>query len=209
MDLLDAVETCRFLGREFLVFLWFESDVLEGQFEMPDGERFELWFENQLVLESEAAEQEITRMRGAAPSATSEAREALRRAKLPISARIRIDRGQQAFGFVFNAKTLNLSSVLLPQLIKEEVDERFFERMYLIDELEKMVDALFERFLSFRLAPSWTTKFLPMIRTWVVDASPVDPKVYRAVCKEAGPIAGAIRKGGAKAGWVLEGGATS
>lgn len=65
MDLLDAVESGRFLGREFLLFLWFESEVLEGQFEMPDGERFDLWLENQLTLESETAEQEVTRMRGA------------------------------------------------------------------------------------------------------------------------------------------------
>jgi|APMed6443717190_1056831.scaffolds.fasta_scaffold90991_2 hypothetical protein len=201
MDLLDAVESGRFLGREFLIFLWFESEVLEGQFEMPDGERFELWLENQLTLESEAAEQEITRMRGAAPSATSEAHEALRRGKLPIQARIRIDRGQQAFGGVINAKTLNVSSALLPQLIKEEEEERFYERMYLIEELEKMVDALYERFLSVRLSPVWETKVLPMIRRWVVDPSQVDVKKYRAARDEATPLGGAK-----KAGWVIEGG---
>ena len=142
MDLLDAVESGRFLGREFLLFLWFESEVLEGQFEMPDGERFDLWLENQLTLESETAEQEVTRMRGAAPSTTSEAHEALRRGKLPVQARIRIDRGQQAFSAVVSANSLSLSSATIPQLIKEEEEERFYERMYLVEELEKMIDCL-------------------------------------------------------------------
>ena len=206
MDLLDAVESCRFIGPEFLVFLWFESDVLEGQFEMPDGERFELWFENQLVLESESSEQEVTRMRGAAPSATSEAHEALRRGKVPIQARVRIDRGQQAFGFVFNAKTFNVSSAQLPQLIKEEKDERFFERMYLIEEIEKMVDSMYERFLSLRLAPVWETKLLPMMRRWVVDPADVNAKEYRVACREASTTSGSIAKGGRKAGWIIEGG---
>ena len=204
MDLLEAVEATRFVGCEFLVFLWFESEVLEGQFEMPNGERFELWFENQLVLESEAAEQEVTRMRGAAPSATSEAHEALRRGKLPVQARIRIDRGQQAFGFVLQGKTLNVSGAQLPQLMKDEKDERFYERMYLIEETEKMVDAMFQRFLSIRLAPVWEAKVLPMIRSWVVDPKKVDAGAYRALCKETALLSHSLGKGPKKAGWIID-----
>lgn len=199
MDLVDAIDAGRFLGKEFLVWLWFESEVLEGQFEMPDGERFELWFESQLTLESESAEQEITRMRGAAPSATSEAHEALRRGKLPTQARVRIERGQQAFGFVLTAKSMTLSSATLPQLIKEDEEERFYERMYLIEELEKMVDALYAGFLSLRLAPVWETQILPMIRRWVTDGQAVDVKQYRAAKAEATPLGR-----GKKAGWVIE-----
>lgn len=199
MDLMDAVESGRFLGREFLVWLWFESEVLEGQFEMPDGERFELWFETQITLESESAEQEITRMRGAAPSATSEAHEALRRGKLPIQARIRIERGQQAFGCLLSAKAMNLSSVTLPQLIKEEEEERFYERMYLIEELEKMVDSLYERFLSLRLSTTWETHLLPAVRQWVADAKEVDVKKYRNARDEVKPLSP-----GKRAGWVIE-----
>ncbi len=199
MDLVDAIEAGRFLGREFLVWLWFESEVLEGQFEMPDGERFELWLESQLTLESESAEQEITRMRGAAPSATSEAHEALRRGKIPTQARVRIERGQQAFGFVLTAQTMTLSSATLPQLIKEDEDERFYERMYLIAELEKMVDALYERFLTLRLAPVWETRILPMMRRWVAEQDGVDAKAYREAREEA-PALGH----GKQAGWVIE-----
>ena len=206
MDLLDAVESCRFLGREFLVFVWFESEVLEGQFETSDGDRFVLWLENQLVLESESAEQEVTRMRGASPSMTSEAHEALRRGKLPVQARVRVERGQQVYGFVLNAKTLGVSGAQLPALLKEERDERFFERMYLIEELEKMVDAIFERFVTLRIAPVWDTKLLPMIQRWVQDPQDVDPKKYRAVCREARASMGALGRGGKRAGWVIDGG---
>ena len=199
MDLLDAVESGRFLGREFLLFLWFESEVLEGQFEMPDGERFDLWLENQLTLESETAEQEVTRMRGAAPSTTSEAHEALRRGKLPVQARIRIDRGQQAFSAVVSANSLSLSSATIPQLIKEEEEERFYERMYLVEELEKMIDALYEQFLSIRLSPLWETKMLLMIRRWVQNPTQADAKKLRTIRNEATPLGR-----GKKAGWILD-----
>lgn len=117
-------------------------------------------------------------MRGMAPTTTSEAHEALRRGKLPIQARIRIERGQQAFGCTFNAATMNMASMLLPQLIKEDEEERFYERMYLVEEFEKMMDALFERFLMMRLSPNWDTSILPMIRAWVKDVQAVDAQDY-------------------------------
>ena len=181
---MEAVESARFAGREFLLWLWFESEVLEGQFEMPDGEKFTLWLETQVTLESVTAEQEVTRMRGMAPTTTSEAHEALRRGKLPIQARIRIERGQQAFGCTFSAVTMNMASMQLPQLIKEEEEERFYERMYLVEEFEKMMDALFERFLMMRLSPNWDTSILPMIRAWVKDAQSVDAQDYGRVRRQ-------------------------
>lgn len=199
MDLLEAVESARFAGREFLLWLWFESELLEAQFEMPDGERFELWLEQQVTLESVTAEQEITRMRGAAPTASSEAHEALRRGKLPVQARIRIERGQQSFGFTLNANTMNLSSMQLPQLIKADEEERFYERMYLIEELEKMVDALYERFLQIRLSPQWDTDVLPMMRGWVKDPDKANALEYRTV---RGQVKGWAA--GKPAGWIID-----
>lgn len=199
MDLLEAVESARFAGREFLLWLWFESDLLEGQFEMPDGERFDLWLEQQVTLESVTAEQEVTRMRGAAPTASSEAHEALRRGKLPVQARVRIERGQQSFGFTLNANTMNLASMQLPQLIKSDEEERFYERMYLIEELEKMVDALYERFLEIRLSPEWDTGVLPMMRTWVKNPDTADAFAYRKVRGQVKAWAA-----GKPAGWLID-----
>ena len=192
MELLDSIESGRFVGREFLVWLWFESEVLEGRFQVEDTP-ISLWFEATLTLEAESAEREQSRMRGAAPTMTSEAHEALRRAKLPTQARLRIERGEQAYGFVLAADTLTLTGATLPALVKDDEDERFYERMYLLERLENMVDSLYGQFLGLRLTPTWETDILPAIRKWVANPESVDAKVYRQARSSQKPISGGKR----------------
>ena len=206
MDLLDVIESARFVGREFLVWLWFESEVLDGRFALPgdDAGTFDLWFESQLTLEAQQSEREKSRLVGAAPSMTSEAHEALRRGKLPTKARIRIERGEHPYGFVLDAGTLALSGVTLPALMKDDKDERFYERMYLLEQLESMLDMLYATFLALRLDDSWEDHVLPVIRAWVQDPEEVSISSYRKIRENVQPMTA-----NKKATWLPDGASVS
>ena len=45
MQLVDRIEKRRFVGREFLLWLWFESEVLEGTLSTKEHGSFGLWIE--------------------------------------------------------------------------------------------------------------------------------------------------------------------
>lgn len=200
MDRLDCIEKSRFLGREFLVWLWHESEHAEGVLPIGEGESVSLWLEEQLTLTSEdLLGRHECRLKGSTPSLTSEAKEALRAGKLPVKAKIRIDRSgasdgrprsvearsagaeggrrhersdpsdrqPQSWSFVFDADTLGIGSVSIPALLTEEDDEKFYERMQLVEELEAMIGALFETFLRLRTSPAWERHAVPAIRDWV------------------------------------------
>jgi hypothetical protein len=166
MDLLDAIEGARFLGREFLVWLWYESERREGVLPLAGGERCELWLEEQLTLVADAGQSE-SKLKAGAPSASPEAKEALRQGKLPTKAKIRLARGPQTWGFLFDADTLGLAGVKVPALIKEDGEEKFYERIQLVEDLEEMLGALYERFLHERTSPAWHAETAPAIRAWV------------------------------------------
>ncbi len=174
MDLVALVEGKRFLGSEFLLWVWFESEAYEGTLPLADGTQCEFWLESDLVL---ANGTEIAALKGMAPSANAEAHEALRQGKIPTRARIRILRNELEFGFVLSAEDLSLSSVKIPAQLKREQDEKFYERMFLIEQLEQIVESLFADFLVLRLSKTWETTVLPAIRTWVRD-DPVDLDEY-------------------------------
>ena len=55
MELVDCIENSRFLGRELLLWLWYESDRHEGRVEVADG-TIELWIEDMLTLADGAAD---------------------------------------------------------------------------------------------------------------------------------------------------------
>jgi len=192
MDLARLIEGRRFLGREFLVSLWFGSELCEGRLEVPGKGVIELSLESQITL---VQEKEESRLKGAIPSGSPEAREALRQGKLPISARIRLTQGEMVYAFVFTADTLSISAVKIPQVVKEEADEQFYERMYLIEELESLLGALYAEFLALRFSPAWEATVLPAIRAWVNDEPTIDDDAYRAMLRKASPLGKAKKPG--------------
>jgi hypothetical protein len=167
MDLIDRIENSRFLGREFLVWLWYESEAREGVLPLPSGESCELWLEEQLTLVLGGLEKAESKLRSQTPSATSEAKEALRCGKLPTRAKVRVDRGPQSWSFLFDADTMGLSSVQIPALITEDTEERFYERMQLVEDLEAVLGGLYEQFLKARTSKAWNSKIVPAMRAWV------------------------------------------
>jgi len=189
MDLVDRVEGSRFLGREFLVWLWCSSDLLQDGLRAEGIGAIRLWLEDQLTLEGGTGEPEKHQLSAPAPGHTREAREALRQGKLPSKARVVIEREERTFRFNLDADSLALSAVKLPALMREETDEQFHERMYLLDELEAIMGALLEQFLRLRLAPGWAASLLPVMRAWVSESATPDHLQYRdlldAVLKSA------------------------
>ncbi|AKF03116.1 hypothetical protein [Sandaracinus amylolyticus] len=167
MDYVDRIERARFLGREFLVWLWHESEAKEGVLTLSNGEACEVWLEAQLTLVGAEDEKSESKLKSAMPSASPEAKEALRQGKLPIKAKLRIARGTQTWGFLLNADTLSIASVQIPALLREENDEKFYERMELVETLETILDDLLGQFLELRTSETWDGRVMPQLRDWV------------------------------------------
>lgn len=186
MDLLESMETKRFLGREFLIWMWFESELFENQMQAYGVGEFELFLEKQITLESGAQkDKEQSKLRGATPAARPEAREALRQAKTPTSASLRLRRGEQDFTFVFNADAFSISGIKLPALLNEKEDEPFYERISLMEDLEAHIEALYGDFVLLRSSDAWDRLVMPALLRWAHDKDPVEEASYRQARNEA------------------------
>jgi hypothetical protein len=186
MDMLKMIEGRRFLGREFLVWLWFESEFLEGQMSAPGVGEFEFLLEKQITLEAGGSkDKEQSKLRGQNPAATPEAREALRQGKTPTTASMKLHRGDQDFTFVFNAEQLAISGVKIPALMKDKDDEPFYDRIGLIEDLEAYMDALYSEFLLLRVTRAWSDLIFPAIQRWANDKPPGDAAAYAAARQTA------------------------
>lgn len=186
MNLADLIEKKRFVGREFLVFLWFESEILEGRLTTRGGKSCELFLESKITL---VQEKEKSQLDGAVPASSPEAHEALRQGKLPIRAKLRVTCGEFEYSFVFAADTLTLSAVKLPAVVREETDEQFYERMYLLEALESQLDALYAEFAALRISALWDSEVVPVMRAWV-HGKDVDLAAYRRTRGRAAPLGG-------------------
>ena len=182
MDLVDSIERGRFVGREFLVWMWFESEILEGTLETRTEGSFELWPEAAITL---VAEKEQSRLKGAIPSSQPEAAEALRQGKLPTQARMRVIKDGLEYALTFTADGLTLSSVRIPATLKAENDEQFEERMDLVEKLDRLFGSLYSDFLVLRLGAAWPAHVEPAIRAWIRDDGTLDVAAYQRAKKDA------------------------
>lgn len=120
MDHFERVELRRFVGREFLLFLWFESEVFEATLSTKAHGSFGLWLEGRLVL---SAGQEVTAIKGSSPGNHREAKEALLRGKLPERAAVHLSwRGSDA-AFTIHGETMAIGGLKLPKPGGDEAPE--------------------------------------------------------------------------------------
>jgi len=179
MDLIERIETTRFLGAEFLVWLWFCSETFDGKFVLDAGP-LELWLDSPLSLESQLQPGERIALRGIHPSATAEAKEALRQNKLPTRARLVLRTESHEFALVLDAATLGVSGASVPAVLSRDSDEAFLERMTLLDTLHRTLDELFASFVRQRLDVGWEKRWVPAMASWMRE-EPIGAALLRGL----------------------------
>lgn len=207
MQLVDRIEKRRFIGRELLLWLWFESEVLDGTLPTSAHGDVGLWIEREVLLSSG---KELTRVKGAAPALGRDAKEALLAGKLPERASLKVSIGEREASFTLKAETLALSGLRLPAVLDEgdapapgelgakaprrgrarrttvEEDQdrerdaaalAFQERMTLTREIEALLEGLYADFLALRLDAQWDRLVVPAMQTWA-SGGRVDAERY-------------------------------
>jgi hypothetical protein len=178
MDLLDMINSRRFLGAEFLMWLWFKADCFDGLMEVKDHGSVEIIFDDALTLEAYMAETQRQDLKGGTPAFTPEAKTGLRHGKRASKAKMRFVKEGREWVFTLKAENLDISSAKMPTVLSREDDERFYERMYLLEELESILERLFEEFLRIRLAKPWDDKMLPAMQAWIQSDELAKPDDY-------------------------------
>lgn len=178
MDLVDLINSRTFLGSEFMMWLWYKAECFDGLFDLPEHDRVEVAFDDRLTLEAYLAETERNMFRGGAPAYSPEAKTALQEGKRVQRAKLRIIKEGREWTFKIKAESFDLTSVKLPSLLSKEEEEQFYERMYLLEELEEILEELYREFLSIRLSEAWDDVMLPAMRDWVHSDELMTPDDY-------------------------------
>jgi hypothetical protein len=206
MQLVDRIEKRRFVGREFLLWLWFESELFDATFTTREHGSFGLWLEKRLSL---SANKESTRIASVAPGYTQQAKAALLAGQLPDAAGIRLAWRDDETGFLFKAEHLSVGGLKLrppeaeepessalaelaprrmpkktgkgkPRDRDDEAHESFYGRMQLTEEFEGLLEALYVVFKALRLSEDWERVVVPLLRAWA-KGEELDSEAYTAL----------------------------
>ena len=173
MDLIDLIQDKKFLGQEFLTWIWYQSEVNSGLIDIEGFGTVEVWFEDRISLESGSGNfRQVVTCQGRDLELT-EARTALREGKKVNQVRLRIGADGQEWKLTVKAEGLELGGIRAPKTFdpgEEEAESmagRLLDRVAVLHELTMMLDALYQKFLLIRLGQSWESRELPRLRKWL------------------------------------------
>jgi len=172
MQLLEKVRKTEFLGRGFLVWLWFRADTDRSLFGFGEKGSAELWFYGKITLQSENEMGVETITCAGKASNMKEARFALAEGKEIIQAAIKLDIGDNQWSFVLDSTWMNFRTFKTPRVMQDKKDDPdgiFYEKMFLIEEAVSVIDEIYQSFIKLRVSPEWETEEHPALVKWISE----------------------------------------
>ena len=167
---LDRASKNERLGRDFLLWLWFRSEMDECRFDLDEGGPVEIWVDRRMVLKADRG----GRMEKLTCTGENyhfrEARMALKDGKDLTEILVKLRMGDHEWQFVMDSTWLNFKSMRTPKVVldkNEDPDGIFYEKIYLIEQGVGVMDTLFARFIKLRLSPDWKEEELPLLKEWL------------------------------------------
>jgi len=171
LDVAVAYNRFKFIGDEFLTWLWFIIENDPGYLKNLSPELSSLEIGNRIVLENRRhqAVESIT-IKGDDAN-LEEGILALRKGAVVIELNLCFKSGDQEWRFTIKGESLNLSSFKTPFSgpieTAEDVEGAVLEKVYLYDRAIQLVDNLFKNFIKVRASDHWETKVIPVIKKWI------------------------------------------
>lgn len=149
MKPLELMEQGRFLGEEFLLWLWMRS-MTEGGASGEDGDGSGCFVDDAIQLASERGEVKEIGLRKGNPAESREAFESLSRGMRPAKMKLRILSGDLEWVFTLNAATLDMGTLKLPPSTGKAPHERLHDRLFLLEEGAAHLERRLKIFLQAR-----------------------------------------------------------
>ena len=160
-----------FLGNEFLLWLWHEADSRTGAIATESAGEVTIYIDRSLDLDCSYGQTGRDSLRGEGPARMPEAKDGLRTGKVPRKAGLIVDAAGIQSSFSLGGEALAVGSLKLPDV--EEADSPrvvFEERVGMLREVSKTIDALFDTFLKTRASSAWEG-YTTGVRRWIVQAA--------------------------------------
>jgi DNA recombination-dependent growth factor C len=169
-----AIEEGRFLGYEFLTWLWFFMEQPENLIKISDQKTAQVHLGGRLVMALPGQDRERVICTTQA-NALHEARTALRQGKMVEELQVFLNIGDNEYLFTLDSILWAVKGLKTPKQLpdsdKEDADGRFLEKMFFLEEVLSTLNALYGKFLSARLSPSWESDTLPIFKAWIEGGS--------------------------------------
>lgn len=173
LDIAVAYNRYKFLGNQFLTWLWFLIETDQGRLRKYDTDLVSLTVGNRLVLENTRNNAKETVTIKGDNASLEEGLVALTKGAVVTEIHLAYKTGAQTWEFSLKGESLNISNLKLPETgpveTPEDLEGVVLEKVYLIEKVIGLVNNLFTRFIHLRVSNTWQNQTMSLIRKWATS----------------------------------------
>ena len=171
LDVSVAYDRYKFLGYEFLTWLWFIMDADQTSIVKTNKDIVSLEMDNRIVLENSLDNRiENLRIKGD-DAGLEEAKLSLQKGGVVTELNFSFKSGDHEWKFNIKGESLNISSLKSPETgkieKKDDIEGAVLEKIYLYEKVVSLVENLYKQFIQMRISDKWNSETVPRIKKWI------------------------------------------
>lgn len=173
LDIATAYNRYKFIGHEFLTWLWYLIETDGHRLGQADPPAIVLALGKRIVLENprENHAEKVT-IKGAYANFEAGILP-LRQGSLVTELSLEAKAAEMTWEFNLKGESLSVSAMKMsttgPIESLDDVEGALLEKVYLLEKILRFIDTLFERFIKMRVSNDWENKMVPKIRQWIIN----------------------------------------
>jgi hypothetical protein len=170
LDIAVAYNRYKFLGNEFLTWLWFMIETDQNRLRRYDPDLVSLNIGSRLVLENTHNNAKETVTIKGEDANLEEGLLALKKGAVVTEIHLSYKTGAQHWQFSLKGESLNISNLKLPETgpveTPEDLESVVIEKAYLVEKVIGLINNLFSHFVKLRVSNKWRNQTVSQIRKW-------------------------------------------
>ncbi|MBI9085831.1 MAG: hypothetical protein JEZ11_19690 [Desulfobacterales bacterium] len=172
LDVSISYNRYKFLGHEFLTWLWYRIEKEPDRICGPDKEAATLEIGNRIVIENRQGDDSLETITIKGDDAgLEEGVLSLKKGAMVTELNLIYRSMENEWRFTVKGESLNLSSLKTPETAPAESDSDIegmvLEKIYLYDKALAVITFLFKQFVELRVSDDWFEQGVEPMRRWI------------------------------------------
>jgi hypothetical protein len=171
-DISVSYNRYRYLGNEFLTWLWYFIENEQADFDGFRSDDAVLELGNRIIIENRTSEPETVAIKGDEAN-LEEGVIALKKGGWVTELNLAYRINDQEWRFTLKGESLHVNSLKTPETAaletKDDLEGAFLEKMGLYEKAFTLIDTLFNHFIRLRISGEWKTETTQKMKRWITS----------------------------------------
>ena len=171
LDISVAYNRYKFIGNEFLTWLWYAIENEPGQPGLVIKEDLIFSVGNRMVLENTIHNAMETITIKGDDAGLEEGLLSLGKGAFVTELNINVSEEEKEWCFTIKGESLNISKLKIPETgrveDRDDIEGATLEKIFLYGKILEWIDSLYSYFIKLRISSDWESIILPQIIKWI------------------------------------------